>query len=406
MSESGMCEIKDKEPKRVLRLPPCPPYDVEGMESWLADMAERGLMLRGDGFFAGFAVFEKAQPCAVRYRLDAAPVQVSALTDDTSPEEAVELNRAYGWRYVARRRQFFIYRSEAANARELNTDPAVQALALDLVRRRERGSLIATLCWMVLYPLVTLRGEVLLTSFMLGPFLSLAGAALLAWALYVSLARVLHLRRLRKKLAGGEGMDHGKNWQQKALLYRTGAVLSVALLLAWFGVLLGKWSDAATRGDQEPLASYTGTLPFATIADIAGEGEYSLRNSVSASSIRTDGNWLAPRIISLYENAAVMLPGGRSVEGILYVDYYETASPCLAREIARELLTQGKRATHFEEMPLPALDVDYAFAFNGYLPTLIVQKGNRVMRVAFLQTSENDVIPFDDWVRVYTENIG
>lgn len=57
-------------------------------------------------------------------------------------------------------------------------------------------------------------------------------------------------------------------------------------------------------------------------------------------------------------------------------------------------------------MPLPALDVDYAFAFNGYLPTLIVQKGNRVMRAAFLQTSENGAIPFDDWVRVYAESIG
>ena len=34
---------------RALRLCPCPPYDVEGMESWLSDLAARGLLLEEDG---------------------------------------------------------------------------------------------------------------------------------------------------------------------------------------------------------------------------------------------------------------------------------------------------------------------------------------------------------------------
>ena len=36
--------------KRIYRLPPCPAYDVEAMESWLGAMAEQGWVLEQDGF--------------------------------------------------------------------------------------------------------------------------------------------------------------------------------------------------------------------------------------------------------------------------------------------------------------------------------------------------------------------
>ena len=49
------------EPKRVNRFPPCPLYDVEGMESWLEDLAKQGLILTKTGLFCGFAEFEKLE---------------------------------------------------------------------------------------------------------------------------------------------------------------------------------------------------------------------------------------------------------------------------------------------------------------------------------------------------------
>ena len=42
---------KSKEDRPVYILPPCPSYDVEGMESWLTDMAKDGLILTKDGGF-------------------------------------------------------------------------------------------------------------------------------------------------------------------------------------------------------------------------------------------------------------------------------------------------------------------------------------------------------------------
>ena len=51
-----------EERKRAYRLAPCPAYDIEGTESWLEDMAEKGLVLSGDGFLPGWRVFGRLNP--------------------------------------------------------------------------------------------------------------------------------------------------------------------------------------------------------------------------------------------------------------------------------------------------------------------------------------------------------
>ena len=57
------------DPKYVSRFPPCPLYDVEGIESWLEDLAKQGLILTKAGLFCGFAEFEQTDPKPMRYRL-------------------------------------------------------------------------------------------------------------------------------------------------------------------------------------------------------------------------------------------------------------------------------------------------------------------------------------------------
>ncbi|MBQ6059354.1 MAG: DUF2812 domain-containing protein, partial [Clostridia bacterium] len=138
------------------RLPPCPAYDVEGTESWLTDMAAQGWMLEKGSFFFGVASFEKAKPAAARYRLEAAPKHASDWDDNGgSPDfEAVEMNADSGWEYVARRGQFYIYRSKAGSSREMHTDPQVQALAIKTLQRRQIGNLCTTMSWGIIHSLL------------------------------------------------------------------------------------------------------------------------------------------------------------------------------------------------------------------------------------------------------------
>ncbi len=140
---------KNKPDRRVYRLTPCPDWDVEGVESWLTDLADEGLLLAEDGIWGRTAAFTRGEPRRMKYRLEAAP-KTPSLWDENggNPDpEAVELGERYGWRYVARYGEFYIYRSADPSARELNTDPAVQALALSAVEKRRRGAVFRIVAW-------------------------------------------------------------------------------------------------------------------------------------------------------------------------------------------------------------------------------------------------------------------
>ena len=155
-----MPEQKAGEPRYAYRLPPCPAYDVEGTESWLSEMAKKGFVLTRDGFFAGFGIFEITKPQPLRYRLEASEKQLSAFSEACPPGEAEELYASFGWHYVAARGQFRIYCTDSDAARELNSDPRVQAIALGMVRKREAGNLAMTLFWLLAYPLLSLRSGI------------------------------------------------------------------------------------------------------------------------------------------------------------------------------------------------------------------------------------------------------
>lgn len=66
---------------------PCPLSDIEGLESWLGDMAAQGLVPVTIG--QNFARFRCSQPKAVRYRLNAKPAPETFL--ESAP-------RHPGWR--------------------------------------------------------------------------------------------------------------------------------------------------------------------------------------------------------------------------------------------------------------------------------------------------------------------
>ena len=82
------------EPKYAHRFPPCPVYDIEGLESWLEDLAKQGLVLTKAGLFFGFAEFEKTAPKSMRYRLQ--PLPKKKFLEDRGPADvAMELAEAY-----------------------------------------------------------------------------------------------------------------------------------------------------------------------------------------------------------------------------------------------------------------------------------------------------------------------
>ena len=150
-----------KEKKRVHKLLPYPSYDVEAIQFWLQEMAQQGWHLEKDGIFMGVVSFGKGEMKRVRYRLEASLKSTSMWAENNGePEnEAIQLNQLYGWEYVCKCKNFYIYRSENESSRELNTDPLVQELALKEVCKRQASSLFTLFFWLVVYQFAWIKSS-------------------------------------------------------------------------------------------------------------------------------------------------------------------------------------------------------------------------------------------------------
>lgn len=395
-------ENSGKKVRYAYRLPPCPSYDVEGMEHWLEAMAQKGLFLIGDGFFAGIGAFEKAAPQAVKYRLEAAPKHTSIWTDDgDDPDpEAVALNARYAWEYVAKRGSFYIYRSSDPQARELNTDPEVQALTIQAVQKRQAGAAFTILFWLVLYPLLSLRGGLLLTMINARTWYFLFTSLLALWLCAGSLWEVIFLGRLKGKLRAGHGFAPPGDRGRRTALYLAKNAAQLLLIVAWVCVSLNRWSVSVLEEDKLPLQEYETDPPFATMADLAGEGEHTYQMTMFGkrfNAVQEWSDWLAPRNLNWSEQAKITRPDGTVLDGGLTVCYHEAVSPSVAERLVSEY-ERADRRDGFDPLDLPPLDVDYAIAYMDELhfPTLLLQKGNVVIRASFYQTSTN-TMALADW---------
>lgn len=399
------------ERKRLYRLPPCPDYDVEGTESWLEDMARAGWLLAQDGIFLGVVAFERAQPQTLRYRLAAAKEPTGLFSDSMGypDREEQDLSAQLGWQYVGTRGDFYIYRSADPAARELDTDPAVQALALEAVRKRQRSRLTTSVLWLILYPLAHMKGMVALPLVEIGaPYLMLW--ALAFWALAKSGAEYFHLRKLKKQLSAGESLTHRADWQRRQKGRRTLGALNLALWVLTLTLLFRAWDHY--ENSTVPIADYTDTPPFATMADFAGEGAvYRLDTMPDYSGVVTWSNFVAPENIKWAQHDSFARPDGSTFDGGYYVNYHRLSGEALARLVAEEYARKDKadygRMDHFTEVELPDdLPVDEARAYRALWPTVVLRKGNVVVHAELYQTGDEGTdLDLAEWAAILAESI-
>ena len=379
--------------KQIYRIPPCPSYDIAGMESWLTELAAEGLFLTADGFFAGLGFFEYREPKRVKYRLEAAQKGTSMWADnngDPEPEQ-IELGEKYSWEYVAKRKDFYIYRSEDPSARELNTDPAVQALALNAVKKRQRGAAFCTVFFLLIYPILLTRGCLLLTTIATGTVWTALVLLFAALMIADEVRAFIHLKKVQRALTE-EGGYPAEQKKKSPAAYFAGKAVRIVLVLVLLCAFLRSWGLDIMDENKIPLDDYTGTIPFATIRDFAGEGssEYTQTMTGMAMGFNTleeKHDLLAPRCIDYNEEARLRCADGSVLDAGLYVDYYELRSPALAKMLCREVYRLDRLKKNFEPLDTPELPADCAAAFldSIHFPTILIRRGNIVVRAYFYQ---------------------
>lgn len=405
---------QEKKTKRIYRLPPCPAYDVEAMESWLGAMAEQGWVLEQDGFLFGFGfgAFRREKPRRLRYRLEAAAKGAGMFAENGGQpdQEAQQLSRQMGWQYVASRGDFYIFVSGQPEAPELNTDPAVQAIALKKVRSSASGSLFTTLFWVALWPLLRLHGAFWLTVVNLGLPMALLTLGLMAWSLGRSLAKTIHLGRLTRRLSRGLPLEHKKDWRSRAARHRGEALAYCALWALWLCLFGRLWILDIQQPGKLDLRQYQGALPFATMEDLLPGGQFTYDDFMpdKTNTLSFRSGWLAPQVISFWQTGKIQKEG-QAIDGGLTVEYYRVRWPWLARRLAKEYqkIDKTRNRKYYGELDCPSaqsLGVDYAAAYTALFPTVVLVKDDVMLRVYFYQTRQ-PALPLAEWAAVFAHSI-
>lgn len=388
------------EPKYAYRIPPCSKYDIAGMESWLEDMAAKGLFLDRDGLFLGFATFVRNEPETLRFRLAATDTTGGLFSSTNDPEDdVIQLHRQMGWDYRGRWGQFHIYAADDPDAPELHTDPRVQALTIQALNKFQRSDLFGILLYTLMMYLF--HGSMV---FSLTALWSL-GKTLLTLGFLLSflvrkLANLVKMVRLKRQLKRGVPMSHRSDWRKRS--WRRYAVLAAEWALGLYLAfsLLALTGESITQENRVPLEDWNEPFPFATVADIFPEGEITEQSYLLKSDLIHWSNWIATDNYDYTESCQVRLPDGTFVMGYIQVWYYDTRFDWFAQGLARELAQQFG-GTFVDRLftgrdvptPLEGLDADYAVWYEYYGNGMILCRGGTVLRIHYNQQLGNIFTP-------------
>ncbi len=399
----------NEEKKTYYRLAPCPSYDVEGMESWLEDLAEEGLFLTSDGFFCGFGFFHKEEPRKVKYRLQAKSSHGSFVTDGYEPlKEEMELSRELGWEFVVSHGEFFIYRSLEENVRELNSDPEVQAITLKEVKKRQFSSITTCLIWFILYPLAKKNGAFLVPMFYMKTWFYFFTFGLAFWFVFSSVWKFVYYTKLYKKLKRGEQLNREKDWKKKAWIQPVKTILVIVLCCTWGCFVLANIHRTVLFEDEIPLKDYTGNPPFATMADIAPGKPYEIKPMGYSNTVVEWSDVLSPVNYIWEEIAEVWITEDRSVYGLWDVNYHEVRWPWMAKLVAKDYMRMDKERD-FEIIGELDLGVDYAMAYidDIHMEKIVICHGNKVLSGTFHEYSggQENYFTMEEWAQIMADSI-
>ena len=376
--------MSEKMVKYVHRVCPCSPGDVEGIQSWLEDMAGDGLFLVEDGVFCGVFSFERKSPRKVRYRLDVAQKRKPGFLDsgDELTDEERELYRSMGWEYLLRYGDFRVYRSTERNAPELNTESETHAITIGLLKKKHRSSFVCSIAYAVVFLLFS--NGVLRYPYREAATIGLLftvcvyGVILLAWI--ECLVRLFRFRRYEKRLLDGDALDRRVEWRKTAL--RSYFVRALPFLLS-LGVISGLLSALSHAGTEVSHEEYTGKVAFATVADAFPGGtvtcdnlflDYGTANAWS-TAIADNYEW--------NESSYVTTADGERYYCILRLEYHETAAEWIARGLEQNYYDYDAnryRGKDFEDFEVPDLGVDSVRAYYSYgIFYVLMREDNRVV---------------------------
>lgn len=393
---------------KLRQFPPCSIYETGKIERWLEDMAKEGWLFEEISTFWGYYLFKRSAPQAVHYRLEVVVNPQSFWSGDpkTPQEEALALHEEYGWEFILRHGEFFLYKSTEATPLELHTDPEIQALTLKMLNKRILGSAFSSaliIAFNILfgaygYPfgIVMVMGSV----FLLG-LLAVTGFGL--WRLYEA---IHHTYRHRKALLRGTSDPQMPDWRSGAKHHRFLQITSM-VLTACFTVYL--FAICIARRTEVPLTEFSGTVPFVTLEELDPENRL---DHIDNGTCSAWSDPLYPVIYDYLDGGAVNQGDELITGGLLEVQYCEAAAPWLALGAAKDFTRfyswQVKiYRSNVEVRPLTGLGLDYAMGmYNQFgLIRVVLAEGDRAICARFSLDDKTGLYTIENWTELMTQKL-
>ena len=310
--------------KLVKKPLPCSIFDIQGIQSWLDEMALQGLFLEQLSYHSYRAFFQQGEPRPVRYRLD----PVGKNWDEA---ERKENYAQMGWEFVgSATRYFYVFSCGDPEVPELHSDPVSLSYALKhMAKRQTRDNLLilgagaAATGGILFLNWNQFNLELILREHPLHPFSFLFLTGLLVSLLIYAIFQVLRLNKLCCTLDNGLPLKAGRRHWRPNVPYWTismSAVIIVQLLNSYaLHYSTVQWLDLDLSDLSRPWPSLT-QMETAPLPELQPEHySYMTLNHSSAAPVQehyTD------------RGAGFGLP-------FLKVWHYQTSSPAAARQLYR-----------------------------------------------------------------------
>lgn len=352
--------------KRVIPFESC---DIPAIQSWLEDMAEKGLFFKECGVF--FAKFEKGEPKDMRYRLDFCDVVACDI-----PEEKKELYERSGWNVVGDfKNDCVVICTENPDAPEIYTDCELLVKPLKNIMLKYR-IYVAALCVMLLTALVHcgLPDSVGVIRFLCNittPYLAAALVliVLLAAEIIFGTARLIKLKAMAKRIKNGADIPNGEKGGFSRAVGKVLIPLAIPITVAWAAFVL--LPDSAANSDAE-ITDFS-ALPFPTCEDLGWKCDEQRSSAYGSDSVDSpivnkryflsqngDVNFQTEYVDMNSEHAAKLL----SEDKIEQLKQYDEASYNTAMQRRYELERDGYEINDApEERMLYEYDADGAHVF-------------------------------------------
>lgn len=383
-----------KKTEKIRRFIPCSLFNISKLEDWLEDMAADGCILQSLSN-SGIATFIKTEPKIIHYR-------VWPKNKFSDEGDVKRLRESYGFVRIDENTNLDIYITDSNTSNHIDNDEDAERFHKKAIKHQRYlciFDLISALAAIAFYFFIK---PFFLTAVTFGWAFSILPVLLILFTAIKGLIKLINIGKLKNPSTKPD-INEKNNWQAASILNTVLNISEKAFVIILIPLLIG-W-DYNVHIDSH-ISSCNEELPFATVKDLFPDAEYQERTRSDRNVYNNWSLFFAPVNYEWNEDAILTFSDGSVYRCHLRVNYHETASPFMAKAVAREYIRKDNSLfSRLDIRDLPQLDADYAVFYSYITNTIVIQNDNKIIKSDYFLSSETDKeIPDDEIIRTIYEH--